>query len=524
MADLTCRCVSPSTVSAARAVAGVQSNLNSLAGRVTDLETEVVDLDSRIDDLEDAQDSAFIIVDNEAELEAALLVGKHILLRGEGNAGVIEISSMKTVSVPGTRIWGYGYNTGGTAHRSKIKCNFDNPKAYGAPFPDVAFFIDVSDVEIAGFDVEGLDANDLVNASYIPFMLPVAKSVDRIHIHDIEAYNIHSFLRKDGYQNAQVTTRLLVENCNIYNVVSFAFSIRESLHNSTIRNNTITLRQDGDPATFPNAQGIYLAVDIKDCTIEGNVIKNANRMGIELFSLAYTVGDAMPMYRNRVINNTVLNSGDIGISVTYSKDALIHGNIVDGAVGIGIESSNGSTLGENSNPHNATITDNIIRNVTSATYATGIACDQSIGDIVCGNKIEGVTSDFAGASSWAYARGIIVYRAKECMVSNNTFKGVDGVGVFMQPAGLLNTEIDAIIQNNVFRVSENETKAVHAVMAQGTSAVVRNNVSYEPVSQIAQGKFSTQFISPAVVKPGFAWTADVSTDTIFDESNLVITY
>lgn len=524
MADLTCRCVPANYTSVSRAISGVQSNINSVAGRVTDLETEVVALDSRIDALEGADDgSAFVIVDNEAELDAALLTGKIILLRGEGNAGVIEISSQKTITVPGTKIWGYGYKSNSVNHRSKIKCNFTNPKPYGSPFSDVAFYVQASHVEFAGFEVEGLDTNDLINASYIPFYLSPAHTLENIQIRGIKAYNIHNFIAKWGYQNALPTHQLVVEDCEIDNVVNYAFYLRESIYDSTIRRNKITLRQDGDPATFADAQGLYITSDIKRLRVEANRIRNANRHGMEFFSVAYTPGDFMPMEDIQIVGNIITNSAGMGISASYGT-YLIDGNVIDGAGGIGIESTNGSTLNENNSPHTARITNNRIRNVTAATYATAISCDQSEDDHVSGNLIDGVTSDFVGTSSFAYARGVLLYRSRGARVCDNKFRRVDGCAVLIQDGGVTNSEAQAVVENNTVRVEETDTKALYAVLAQGCTSVVRNNTSWEPVSQLAQAKYFAEFIAPGAVYAGFAWTAPVIADGYFQESNVVLTY
>jgi hypothetical protein len=523
MADLTCRCVPANYTSVSRLVSGVQSSVNSVASRVTDLENEVTELDSRITSLESVNESPFVVIDNEAELDAALLTGRHLLLRGEGTGGEIEVTSMKNVPVPGTKVTGYGFKSGSANHFGKLKCNFSNPKPYGTPFPDVLFYMTASNLEFNGFEIEGLDANDLVNASYIPFMISPAHTLVDVNIHDIKARNIQNFIVKNGYQNATVTKGLRLERNRIDNVVGYAVHLRESIYDSVFRDNIITLRQDGDPVTFQNSQGFYIVSDINDVLIENNRIVNPGRMGMELTSVGYISGTLMPMERNRIVNNVITGAGSMGISATYGT-YHIEGNIVDEAVSVGIESSNGSTLGENSRNTTCIIRGNTVRNISAATFSTGISCDQSVGDIVEGNRIENVSSDFTGAGNWGYARGIIVYRAKYAKISNNLFQSVNGTGIFLQPAGLSNTAIQAVIEGNTFRVNDADTRALYAVLAQGTAAVIRNNVAYEPVSGLAQAKFATQFISPAVVKPGFAYSADISTDTTFTDSNLVIQY
>lgn len=523
--DLTCRCVPANQTSVSRLVAGCTSSVNSLTGRVTDLETEVTDLDSRVDALEGINESAFIIVDNEAELTAALLVGKHILLRGQGNAGVIEITSMKTVAIPGTKIWGYGYRYNNVNHRSKIKCRFTNPKPYGTPFQDIAFNIQTSNVEFAGFEVEGLDVNNLVDASYIPFYLSPAHAIKNIHICDIKAYNIQNFIAKWGYQNAQITRQLVVERCEIDNVVGYAFYLRESIYDSIIRDNNITLRQDGDPATFTNSQGFHVVSDIRRMRVENNRIKNPVRMGMEFFSVAYTVGNFMLMEDIQIVGNIINNAGSMGISATYGT-YLIDGNIINTAYGIGIESANGSTLNENINIHTARITNNTIRNVTAINnYATGISVDKSINDHVSGNRIDVVSSTFVGANDFAYSRGIMLYGSRRAKICDNQIHNVNGCAILIQNAGYPITEAQSVVENNNILMRDADTKAKYAVLVQGCTSVIRNNVAWEPVSQVAQAKYLAQFLSPnGAVYPGLEWTAPVTTNAFFRESNLVITY
>lgn len=527
MADYTCRCVPANTSTVSRALASANSAVNGLAERVTDLETTSEDHETRITTLESVNESPWVVVDSEADLEDALATGRKILLRGEGSGGEIQVSKMLTVGVPGTCIYGYGYKPGSTTSYGRIKASWATAlPAYGDSFAPVIFNITADKVEFGGFEFEGrddADINDTTYKSFILFSLFAGSDVEDVYIHDVRARNIERFISKWGYEGAGVTRRLRAERNYVENVVNFTVSIQESLYQSVFRDNVFIQRADAAAATHTWSQGFYVTSDVLDTIIDNNVVRNANRMGIEMMSGSYTAGLFRPMFRNKITNNRVIDAGSFGISMAYARDGLISGNTVDGATGIGIESTNGSQ-GENSERHCAHILGNSIRNVTSATYASGISCDRGTGDIVAHNRVEDVYSDFSGTSQHAYARGLMIYDALRVQARGNSFERVDGCGVLLQRNAETAADMQTIIEGNTFRVEETDTKALYAVLLQGAIAVVRNNVAWEPTSLLAQAKFACQFNSANPIYAGQSYTAPIIADGAFLDSNLVISY
>lgn len=527
MADLACRCVPANYTSTARLVSGVQSNVNSLAARVTDLETTTADHEDRIEDLESAiqvSESPFTVVDNEAELDAALLTGRHILLRGEGANGVITVTSQKDVTIPGTKIWGYGHNPGSTDHYSKIKANFAALGNFATPFQPIVFNIEASNVEFAGFDLEGRDANDLVSTSYVAFYLSPAHELENVAIRDVTIWNVWRAVAKWGYEGCSATRRFTFERNKVHSIVSSAVGLQQSIYDSRFLNNLIIPRLTGNPNTFVNCQGFTVTADVRDCIFDGNKVENPSRMGFELTSVAHSANTYEPMLRNRIINNTVLNAGSMGISFGFATNGFISHNVIDGAGGIGIENSAGFTLGESNVPHNAVISNNLVNNVSGAGYVSGIIADKTVGDIIEGNIVRDVASSEAGVEPHVYARGVMVYDAKRANVSANQIFETDGIGCYVQCINLSNMDAQAVVQGNNFRVEAAQTKAKYAVYVFDARAVVRNNVAWEPTGGVITQKYETNINLPAVVYPGFAWTADVTGNNLFTESNLRLEY
>ena len=150
--------------------------------------------------------------------------------------------------------------------------------------------------------------------------------------------------------------------------------------------------------------------------------------------------------------------------------------------------------------------------------------DRTRGDLISGNKIEDVASTFAGALPHFYARGILVYESREAVVQGNNVRGVDGIGCLVQNVALDRMLAQHVIENNVFRALSTNTKAVHSVYIFDCMAVVRNNTAWYPSSGGITNTFVCNLNGSAVIKPGFAWSADVSGSAAFQESNLLISY
>lgn len=476
-----------------------------------------------------AAESPYVVCDNESEVNNALLQGRWIVLRGEGNGGVINFTTMKEVTVPGTKVLGYGYKPAGGANQyAQVRYAFPTQKAFSATFADVLFWVKASNTEFAGFDILGLAALSPTISSCIGFYLPTTQEIDGLTIRNVNARNMRRFVAKDGFNGASILRRLRIEGCHITNLSNLGLYLRDSFYDCIIRDNIFECREQGaSPTGYVWAQGMQLDADIRNCIIENNKVLRPERMGIELFSKAYAAPVFAPMLQNRIVRNTVQDAGSTGISVTYSTDSIIAENIVDGCGGCGIESSNGHAYLESTNRHSCKIAHNIVRNsYMPSSLSVGISIDQAFGDEVYGNRIEGIASGYTNAdrdNQAAYAKGISVYRSRRTKIRGNTLSDVDGVGIFVQPAGYTAKEIEVIIENNDFRISSAMTKAQRSVWIQGALAVVRNNVSWVPTARAIYGGFYAQFQDGVPVYTGSDWS-NPTYDGSFNESNLVVTY
>jgi Right handed beta helix region len=488
------------------------------------LKTNVTELFERTDDINNylgVSESPFIVVDNEAELDAALLVGKHILIRGEGSNGEVSLTNTKTLNIPGTRIWGYGYTENNIDHYSKIKFDHLFIPAYGAGNL-TGFNVEAPDIQVAGLEIQGNDAISLADGSYFVFALSTSIDVARFKLSDVYVTNVNRIVSKTGAEGSAVTSDLTIERVRANRLIGYAVALQQGLYRPRIKDCHFDIKPSGFGLLFPNTKGIYFASDVKDAYLSGNTIENCSNEGIELTSTATIADPAIfhPMSRNHIIGNTVKNVGAIGISQGFCIDGIVNSNAIDGAVGIGIE----STGGQSSSDHNSVIFGNNIRNISSVGgYCSGISCDRSTGDNIFGNTIDTVYSSFNGAGKETYARGILVYDSKNTFVHGNNISDVDGTGCFVMSAILNNMDIQAVIQNNVFKAAASNTKAVYAVYVFDSRAVVRNNISWAPVGGAILQSFYVNNNAPATVYPGFEWTAEVSSQT-FMESNLELTY
>jgi hypothetical protein len=527
MSDLTCRCTPASTTSAARLVSSVQSNYNSIAGRVTDLETEVADLDDRVSELESnitVNESPFVVVDNEAEVLAALPLGKILLWRGEGNDGEISLTAPVDVDIRGTKIWGYGYKPGATGHFSKVK--FDHPVIPNVGSPNLyGFKINAADIEIAGLEVQGNDALDLAKVSYIAFRLSTVADAARFHLHDVVGYNLCQLVGKDGSNGAAVTTDLTVERVYGYNLTHTGVGIQNGARNPRVLNSRFIPKPSGFGLTFTTTKGIFMSADIHDALIDNVYVEGCAELGIEFTSTPISGTTFNPMLRNKVRCCKVCDTNSFGISMAFPTDGLIESNLVENVKGIGIESTGGSSVGQSNAPHNAIMRGNIVRGVTADNaYASGIVSDKTFGDIMEGNHVYGVASTFAGANAHQYARGLLVYEARLASVRNNKAFETDGIGCYVHTDAAGAANAMHTIEGNDFYVSAASTKATHAMLVFNSRAVIRNNTAWEPVSGIALQKYECNINLPQTLDIGFAWTAPISGNVLFDESNLRLTY
>jgi hypothetical protein len=522
--DMTCRCVPANTASFARTIAGVQSNYNSLAGRVTDLETAVTEINATLDSLVAGGDSMFTIVDTEAELTAALAAGKIILIRGLGTEGEVRITSPKTISVPGTKIFGVGYYANGVYHKGKIKADWAARPVYGSQFAPIMFSIQCSDVEIGYLDIEGTDANDTNYMSYVAFYLSTTTAIQNIHIHHNTMWNLCNALTKWGFSGAPATTNLNFEHNTVYSTTGPAISLLQSVYKSFFHRNIITPRLNGDPETFTAANGITVSADIQDCEFTYNVITNCPRIGLECTSVAWTPTVFAPMRRNRYIGNTIRNCSSMGMSIAYCSETDVFYNIVEDVTQIGIEVAGGASLGESSGTTTCRVEHNQVRRVTGTTYVSGIILDQTVESTAKHNLVKDVTTDFSGVGEHIYARGIDLYRSKDAVVKSNELVDIDGTAILLQNGGVAESLARAVVESNDVKVSAPYTKSKYAVLIQGGVAVVRNNTAWEPASQVAQAKYYCENNGAAVVKPGAQWTADIVANGFFQETNLVITF
>lgn len=525
MNDYACRCV-PANYPNSSQTAACMNGLNSLTYRVTALEETVVNLDNRITILEGGgtvEESPFIVVDNEAQLDAALLVGKHILLRGEGNGGVIDVTGTKQVVVPGTRIWGYGYGSTGAPYFSKIKARFPSLPAWGTGSANI-FDIRASDVEFAGFEIEGRDANDTVFASYTPFNFIPGFTTDRVHIHDVYCLNVHNVFVRLASPGVAPARNITIERVKALNVSGSAVYARYGLHDCRFLNNHFVMRASGAPNIFPSAQGFRVDADMNDLIIQGNKIENPGRMGIELTSIVQSGTTMAPMRRNRILDNTILNASSMGISHGFHQDGIIDGNTIDGASGIGIESSAGFSLGQSGAPHNNIISRNYVSNVTGTSWVSGIIADKSVGDVIRDNVVRGVASSQAGAGVEFYSRGLMAYGAAHVSFMGNRVFDVDGVGCYVQNGPRASMDVQAVVQDNHFRVTPAQSRARFAVYVFDSRCVVRNNVAWEPSGGPALQAYGTNLNDPAFVYPGSSWTNPVRGAQQFEETNLRLAY
>lgn len=526
MSDYTSRCTPARDLSCARAVAGVQSNVNSVVARVTALETTTADHEDRITELEGlagVSESAFVIVDNEAEFDAAIATGKHLLLRGEGNGGEISLTGVKDIDVPGTRIWGYGYKPGATSQYSKIK--FDHPSIPNVGNPNLyGLKINAADIDIGGFEVQGNDALDLNKVSYIAFRLSTTVDAARFHLHDIVGYNLCQLVGKDGGPGAAATTDMRLERLYAHTLTAHGVGMQQSVNNGVIRDCKFIPKPTGYGLTFTITKGIQLGSDINDMLIENVRVENCAELGIELTSTVISGANFHPMYRNRVIACSTYNTGSFGISFGFATDGLIQGCHVESAVGIGIESAAGYIIGQTNRDHNNRVLDNVVRNVTSPSYATGIVADKTVGDLIRGNLIEGVTSDFAGASAEFYTRGILAYDGQSTTIDGNKVRNVDGTSCYLLTAAATNMNAHHIVRNNDFRVTAAETKARYAVYVFNSRAVVRNNEAWEPTGGTVTQKYEVNNAAPATVYTGADWSTEAQLNQLFTDTNLRLTY
>lgn len=480
--------------------------------------------------LDGIDESPYIIVDTEQELNNAIAVGKWAVLRGEGNNGIIPITTTKTISVRGTRILGHGYKAGGTGYYGKLQGAFaDLP--FASPFPNNFFIVRADDVTFEGFEAEGRPAgNSLSYLSPAIVYLDPTLSSKNTHIRQLKVSKVSAAIAKWGYNGAASHYNLRVQDCNFESFQSYCISIQNNLISAIISGNTFVGRPAGDPL-FAACQAITLTAGIYDCVIENNHISDCVRMGMELTSTIITGTTFNPMKRNRISQNTVRNCGSMGISCGFHTDTVISSNVIEDVQYVGIESAGGSELGQSSQLHNCTIESNIIRNVTgSESWVNGISTDSSVRDIIKGNVISNLSSTWDGGTLgfvWNKVRGISAYRSQNVLIDSNQFYNVSGTGIYMQSSDKPYLDSQAVIQNNLFKATTDATDARYAVVIENSLAVVRNNVSYQPSGHVT---IKQDFLADSPIAP-CVYTGDTaagplrqSSSEFFRGSNLQINY
>lgn len=469
-------------------------------------------------------ESPYTIVDTEVELSAALLTGKKIVMRGEGNGGIINITQGHNVLVRGTEFLGYGYKPGATGYFGALRAVYADP-SYASGDPLFMFTIKASDFKCEGIELRGSPTIDMSKRSPVAFRLDPTVYIENVDIRNCWIYNVVAAVGKYGYEGCQYSHNVRIVDNQIEGFQDYAISFRQAFTNHLVKGNHFIGRMPGQAASV-NRQAMTITADIYDGVVEGNVVQDCDRWGIEMTSVLMAGETTVfcPMKNNKILGNVFKNVGS-GISIAYTRNGIVSSNIIEGATSVGIESANGHAFDESTVPSNNIITDNIIREIHApSNYAAGISCDQTTGDIVRNNFISNITGT-SPADSWNYGRGIHMYRTRRCNIDGNHFEEVDGSGVYLLSAGVPEAETQAIVQNNRFRVSTSSTNARYAVIVINCSAVVRNNVAYEPAATSVQQRFYVYGNVAASVYAGNATEAPIPAGlNFFKGTNLVIPY
>lgn len=230
-------------------------------------------------------------------------------------------------------------------------------------------------------------------------------------------------------------------------------------------------------------------INAKNVVIENVTCKNANFCGLML-------RDTIGQEQNKIINNTVLNTGYIAIQVTNNNNVLIANNIIDGTVDNGIDCEGNATTNE-SVAGNIVIANNVIDNIgnvgvfiesmgnivvngnTMENIKNGIYCNRinsgSFRNIITSNRIKGTGEEIGirlnNNVGLMLINGNFVENFAKCVycktgivgvvIESNYFIPVTG-GVCVDVARIENCLVRCLIKNN-YAYRESNSKAFYFI-------------------------------------------------------------
>ena len=180
--------------------------------------------------------------------------------------------------------------------------------------------------------------------------------------------------------------------------------------------------------------------------IESNRFYSRERQG---YGGAICVRGAQNIVRNNIIKDTWGNGVCIEGSASITYDNIVDGNIISGAVAVGI-------YNENRYAKNTTIVNNIITNINSTAYIV---------------------------SEHYYSIGIL--SVKGCIIANNQISGVGDVGIYSNgDSEIIGNKIYNVRTNSLFASSGSGIVVVGYATSSNFTIISSNKISYTANSGI----------------------------------------
>ncbi len=309
-------------------------------------------------------------------------------------------------------------NTGSTSSIAKNKFTLVKEHAidiYSAEVENISENI-IDTPEIDGIHISASKVNNIndnkISGAYIGINAVSASVVDNASANTINESTLYGIQSDNSTLTAQKNT--------IDTTVNHGIMIKNK-SNAVLKENLIN---------NAGSNGINVNASLAD--IKGNTITLPVGIGILVYNSKYSGNEI-----NKITDNTVTDSGDVGIRVHSSSNADIIGNRISGAKAIGIQAHTSSNVNIDNNVISNSTTQgiqaynsetvNVTGNLVSNSGNNGITINGSTDVIVTGNDaiLSGKKDINAGTSSTGYAKdnfvgtgGAGTYSSTEFPVSN----------------------------------------------------------------------------------------------------------
>ena len=427
----------------------------------------------------EVDENPFAVVDTEAQFDAALAVGRSIVLRGEGTGGVIALTAPKTVTARCTTIKGPGV------------LSFSLPPGPGPGYPNPrAITIMASDVTLQDFELVSIMALGVNDAYAIAINEGATDVGHRLKLLDLHIHNWMRCVSKDGSASSCTIEDIEILRCYCHSFCEVGVLLNFGIKRLSMRDSRVVGRVGSESHTTHNA--MYGGANWFDNSIENCYFGEVSRIGCEAMT-AYEYQHQ----RTRLVRCIAENCGSMGFSMMFGTGILYDKCVAKNVKWVGFEIGGRPPEQVPPSPSyrygqglfDSCVVDGVTPSSESAGQANGISIDGAEDTVVRGSTfIRNVSS---GSPDGSGAVGVNVQNSERCSVQGATFVDAGHACVFLIAGVTPNTRGFHEVVGNTFR---NSTGALphFGVWVANTTVSVCNNITWQKSGTSLTHKSNTE--------------------------------